>query len=238
MHTVAVFEDEADLFALLKYTFENEGFQTVGLTTGAGAVELCRRARPDVAVIDINLPAQDGFTICKEIRSDPLLSRTPVIFLTARIGEADRVLGLEIGGNDYVVKPFSTRELVARVKVQLRSKPELREVLKGGPVDLDRTRRRVYRAGQPVELTATEFRLLEYLMDHPGAVFSREQLLDAVWGPGRAVTDRAVDVYVLRLRRKLEVDPERPELIHSTRGFGYSFEASPAAARRYDSAAC
>jgi DNA-binding response OmpR family regulator len=133
---------------------------------------------------------------------------------------------LEIGANDYVVKPFFVRELVARVKLQLRGsmRSEAARVLEGGGLELDPSSRQVRQNGDPVALTATEFRLLEFLMSRPGVVFSREQLLDAVWGQDRAITDRAVDVYVLRLRQKVESDPAAPTLIHSVRGFGYTFE--------------
>jgi DNA-binding response OmpR family regulator len=211
---------------LLKYNLEKEGFSLSGLQTGKGALELCRQVRPDLILLDIMLPDSDGLDICKGIRKDPELAETPVIFLTARASETDRIVGLEIGANDYVVKPFFVRELVARVKLQLRGsmRTEAARVLEGGGLELDPSSRQVRQNGDPVALTATEFRLLEFLMSRPGVVFSREQLLDAVWGQDRAITDRAVDVYVLRLRQKVESDPAAPTLIHSVRGFGYTFE--------------
>jgi DNA-binding response OmpR family regulator len=200
MKKILLIEDDVDLFSLLKYNLEKEGFTLTGLQTGRGALELCRQVRPDLILLDIMLPDSDGLDICKGIRKDPDLAQTPVIFLTARASETDRIVGLELGANDYVVKPFFVRELIARTSCQVR---------------LD---------GQPLSLTATEFRLLEFLMSRPGVVFSREQLLNAVWGQDRAITDRAVDVYVLRLRQKVEKDPANPVLIHSVRGFGYTFE--------------
>jgi DNA-binding response OmpR family regulator len=224
MKKIALIEDDADLFALLKYNLEKEGFQLTGSQTGKGAIELCRRERPDLILLDIMLPDSDGLDICRGIRSHPELAHTPVIFLTARASETDRIVGLELGANDYVVKPFFIRELIARIKIQFRGTGAPAQVLKGGGLELDRSSCRVLRDGKPVSLTATEFRLLEFLMSRPGVVFTREQLLNAVWGHDRAVTDRTVDVYVLRLRQKVETDPANPEVIRSLRGFGYSFQ--------------
>ncbi|HEY2013224.1 MAG TPA: response regulator transcription factor [Bryobacteraceae bacterium] len=224
MKKILLIEDDADLFSLLKYNLEKEGFSLSGLQTGRGALELCRQVRPDLILLDIMLPDSDGLDICKGIRRDPELSATPIIFLTARASETDRIVGLEIGANDYVVKPFFVRELVARIKLQFRNHSVPARVLEAGGLELDPTSRQVRLGGAPLQLTATEFRLLEYLMSRPGVVFSREQLLNAVWGQDRAITDRAVDVYVLRLRQKVEQDPASPVLIHSVRGFGYTFE--------------
>ena len=188
MRKIALIEDDSDLFALLKYNLEKEGFTMVGAQTGKGAMELCRRERPDLVLLDIMLPDSDGLDICKGLRSTPELAHIPVIFLTARASETDRIVGLE----------------------------------------LDRSSCRVRLNDTPLSLTATEFRLLEFLMSRPGVVFSREQLLDAVWGHDRAVTDRTVDVYILRLRQKMETDPTTPALIRSVRGFGYSFNEAEA----------
>ena len=230
MKKIAIIEDDADLFALLKYNLEKESFAVVGQMTGKGALELCRRASPDLIVLDIMLPEVDGLDICKSIRRDPDLASTPVIFLTARAAETDRVVGLELGANDYVVKPFFVRELVARIKLQFRMHAAPTRTLRGGGVELDPAVRQARLNGNLLALTATEFRLLEYLMGRSGAVFSREQLLDAVWGRDRAITDRAIDVYILRLRQKIEQYPSHPLLIHSVWGFGYTFEPGRAAA--------
>jgi DNA-binding response OmpR family regulator len=230
MKKILLIEDDVDLFALLKYNLEKEGFAASGQQTGNGALELCRRVKPDLILLDIMLPDSDGLDICKGIRKDPDLSATPIIFLTARASETDRIVGLELGANDYVVKPFFVRELIARIKLQFRNQTARARVLEGGGLELDRSMCQVRLNGEPVALTATEFRLLEYLMGRPGVVFSREQLLNAVWGQDRAITDRAVDVYVLRLRQKVEQDPASPILIHSVRGFGYTFEPRRAAA--------
>lgn len=223
MKKIMLIEDDSDLYALLKYNLEKEGFQLVGAQTGKGAVELCRREKPDLVILDIMLPDSDGLDICKGIRNHPEVAHIPVIFLTARASETDRIVGLELGANDYIVKPFFVRELIARIKIQFRAQAQPVRTLKAGGLDLDRQSCRVRLHGQLLSLTATEFRLLEFLMSRPGVVFSREQLLDAVWGHDRAVTDRTVDVYILRLRQKIEDDPANPLLIRSVRGFGYSF---------------
>lgn len=172
------------------------------------------------------LPDSDGLEICKSIRQNPELVHIPVIFLTARASETDRIVGLELGANDYIVKPFFVRELIARIKIQFRGQTSATRVLKAATLELDRSSCEVRLDGALLTLTATEFRLLEFLMNRPGVVFSREQLLDAVWGHDRAVTDRTVDVYILRLRQKIEADPANPLLIRSVRGFGYSFNNS------------
>ncbi|HVW83976.1 MAG TPA: response regulator transcription factor [Bryobacteraceae bacterium] len=231
---IVLIEDDTDLYALLKYNLEKEGFSLAGSQTGRGAIDLCRRVRPDLILLDIMLPDSDGLDICKGIRNDTELAQTPIIFLTARASETDRIVGLELGANDYIVKPFFIRELIARIKLQFRTQTAPARVLKAGSVELDRSSCQAKLEGEPLSLTATEFRLLEFLMTRPGVVFSREQLLNAVWGQDRAITDRTVDVYVLRLRQKIERDPAAPRLIHSVRGFGYSFEPRGGDVRRDD----
>lgn len=230
MKKIVLIEDDTDLFALLKYNLEKEGFALAGAQTGKGAIELCRRERPDLVILDIMLPDSDGLDICKGIRAHNELAHIPVIFLTARASESDRIVGLELGANDYIVKPFFIRELIARIKTQFRGLTPPAKLLRNGALELDRSSCRVRMNGSEIMLTATEFRLLEYLMSRPGVVFSREQLLDAVWGQDRAVTDRTVDVYILRLRHKVEADPTNPLLIRSVRGFGYSFNEEAARA--------
>jgi DNA-binding response OmpR family regulator len=237
MKKILLVEDDSDLCALLQYNLGKEGFSLTGLQTGKGALELCRQIRPDLILLDVMLPHNDGLEICKAVRKDPDLALIPIIFLTARASETDRIVGLELGGNDYVVKPFFVRELIARIKLQFRSQTAPLRLLEGGGVQLDRSSRQVRVNGNPLSLTATEFRLLESLMSRPGVVFSREQLLDAVWGQDHAITDRAVDVYILRLRQKVEPDPASPILIHSIRGFGYTFEPSAPGADNVGSAA-
>ncbi len=227
---IALIEDDTDLFALLKYNLEKEGFAFVGAHTGKGALDLLLHERPDLVLLDIMLPDSDGLDICKAIRSHPDLAHLPVIFLTARVSEADRIVGLEIGANDYIVKPFFVRELIARIKTQFRSRRAPPRILRSGDLELDRGACSVRVNGREVRVTATEFRLLEHLMERPGIVFSREHLLNTVWGPRRTVTERTVDVYILRLRQKIEPDPAHPQYIRSVRGFGYSFREQPPAA--------
>jgi two-component system phosphate regulon response regulator PhoB len=222
MKKILLIEDDPDLYSLIQYNLEKEGFQFVGSQTGKGALDLCRREHPDLVILDVMLPDSDGLEICKGIRANADLANTPVIFLTARASETDRIVGLELGANDYIVKPFFIRELIARVKVHFRGDKPVSKILRSGDLELDRTRCIVRRGASELTLTATEFRLLEFLMSRPGVVFSREQLLDAVWGHDRAVTDRTVDVYVLRLRQKIEQEGG-PAFIRSVRGFGYSF---------------
>ena len=226
MKKILLIEDDSDLFALLKYNLEKEGFAVAGAQTGKGAIELCRRERPDLIILDIMLPDSDGLDICKGIRAHPGLSHLPVIFLTARASETDRIVGLELGANDYIVKPFFVRELIARIKIQFRAQPAPASLLKAGGLELDRPSCRVRLKGEELTLTATEFRMLEFLMSRPGVVFRRQQILDGVWGNDRAVTDRTVDVYILRLRQKIEADPANPAFIRSVRGFGYSFDTA------------
>ena len=172
MKKIVLIEDDADLYALLKYNLEKEGFTMVGSQTGKGAVDLCRRERPDLILLDIMLPDSDGLDICKGIRSNTELSHIPVIFLTARASETDRIVGLELGANDYIVKPFFVRELIARIKIQFRGQTSASKLLKAGSLELDRISCRVRLGTQPLSLTATEFRLLEFLMSRPGVVFS------------------------------------------------------------------
>ena len=224
MKKIVLIEDDADLYSLVQYNLEQEGFQVAGSQTGKSALVLCRRERPDLVILDIMLPGAGGLEICKSLRAHPDLATVPVIFLTAKATETDRIVGLELGANDYIVKPFFVRELVARVKIRFRGQTPPAKVLRSGELEVDRARCVVKLGGREVALTATEFRLLEFLMSRPGVVFSREQLLDAVWGHDRAVIDRTVDVYILRLRQKIEQEGE-PAFIRSVRGFGYSFNA-------------
>jgi DNA-binding response OmpR family regulator len=222
MKKIVLIEDDSDLFSLIQYNLVKEGFGFAGSQTGKGAIDLCLREKPDLVILDIMLPDSDGLEICRALRAHPALAHIPVIFLTARASETDRIVGLELGANDYIVKPFFVRELIARIKIHFRDQPAAAKVLKAGELTLDRARREVRLGAEEVTLTATEFRLLEFLMSRPGVVFSREQLLDAVWGHDRAVTDRTVDVYILRLRQKMEAS-QGPSFIRSVRGFGYSF---------------
>jgi DNA-binding response OmpR family regulator len=221
---ILIVEDEKDLVRLIRYNLEKAKYHVTAARDAESGLKLARKSNPDLILLDIMLPDSDGLDICKGIRRDPDLAGVPIIFLTARASETDRIVGLELGANDYVVKPFFVRELIARIKLQFRNQTTPPRMLEAGGLELDTSSRQVRLNGGPLALTATEFRLLEFLMSRPGVVFSREQLLDSVWGQDRAITDRAVDVYVLRLRQKIEQDPAEPTMIHSVRGFGYTFE--------------
>jgi DNA-binding response OmpR family regulator len=222
---VFLVEDDTDLYELVRYNLSREGFQVSGARTGKDSVELCERTRPDLILLDVMLPDSDGFEICRKLKAHYSLAHVPVIFLTARGSESDRVLGLELGAIDYMVKPFSVRELAARVKTHLRQQQEQpMPVLRIGGLELDRYRHRVRLDGRDLALTATEFRLLDYLMSRPGLVLTRGQLLDGVWGRADALTERVIDVYVLRLRGKIEPEGATQKFIRSVRGYGYSFE--------------
>ena len=225
---IAIVEDEAELASLLEYNLTRHGYQTQVLGGVSGTLKALENARPDLILLDVMLPELDGFELCRQIRQSSLLGRTPVLFLTARSDEVDRVLGLEIGGDDYMTKPFSPRELIARVKAHLRREELDAEpaALELGSFRLDRTAHRVFLAGAELELTSTEFNLLEFFLTHPGRAYSREQLLEAVWGEQRYVTPRTVDVHVRRLREIIEEQPDAPRYLTTVRGFGYRFEES------------
>jgi DNA-binding response OmpR family regulator len=223
---IAIVEDEAELASLIDYNLTRHGYETQVLNGSKGTLKALEQHKPDLVVLDVMLPDTDGFELCRQIRQSAVLSRTPVVFLTARSDEVDRVLGLEIGGDDYMTKPFSPRELIARVKAHLRREemdvePAAVEI---GPFRLDRTGRRVFLAGRELELTSTEFNLLEFFVTHPGRAYSRNQLLESVWGELRNVTPRTVDVHVRRLREQIEEQPDSPRYLTTVRGFGYRFE--------------
>jgi DNA-binding response OmpR family regulator len=225
MPKIAVIEDDADLLALLRHRLEQAGYSVAIRETGDLAVEFLRRNKADLVLLDVMLPEQDGLDICRQVRADQNLKTTPIIFLTARSSETDRVLGLELGGNDYLVKPFSVRELLARIRIHLREAPKKTDLVKAGPIELNRAQFTVQVNGSSVSLTATEFRLLEHLLSYPDHVFSRERLLDAVWGHGKDVMERSVDACIVRLRNKIEPEPSNPRWIQSLRGVGYTFRA-------------
>jgi phosphate regulon transcriptional regulator PhoB len=228
MKRILVIEDDPDIVELLRYNLEKEDFHVTSAADGKKGLELVRRGSVDLVILDLMLPQLSGLEVCKEIRRSPELSSLPVIVLTARGEEWDRVLGLELGADDYVTKPFSIREMVARVRALLRraerEKSEPTDVVRVGTLTIDPASYRVERDGEPISLTALEFRLLHYLASRPKRVFSRDQLLDAVWGTERFVTPRSVDVFVRRLREKIEVDPEHPRHLKTMRGAGYLFE--------------
>ena len=228
MKRVLLIEDDRDIVELVRYNLEREGFQVAAATDGATGLAQVRKAPPDILLLDLMLPKLSGLDICKEIRRDTSLNRLPILMLTARGEEADRVVGLEMGADDYVTKPFSPRELGARVKALLRrTEPtnEPRRVIEARGLSIDPSSYRVARDGKPVTLSTLEFRLLYYLATRPNRVFTRDQLLDAVWGTERFVTPRSVDVYIRRLREKVESDADHPAFLKTVRGAGYMFES-------------
>ena len=224
MRTIALIEDDRDLQELLRYRLQREGYRLATSGTGKDAVEFLLQANPALLLLDIMLPHTPGLEICRAVRAHPRLAHLPIIFLSARGSEADRVTGLELGANDYLVKPFFMRELLARIKLHILPRAEPDQVLSISGLELDRERFELRRHGEKVSLTATEFRLLAFLMSRPGRVCGRSELISEVWGRDRDVADRAVDVCVLRLRQKLHDAPEKPRWIHSIRGFGYTFD--------------
>ncbi len=220
---IMVVEDEEPLGILLRYNLEAEGYQVEVVARGDEAEIRLQENVPDLLVLDWMLPAVSGIELCRRLRMREETSRLPIIMLTARGEETDRVRGLATGADDYLVKPFSTPEFVARVKALLRrAKPEvLTSVLKVGDIVLDREAHRVYRKKSEVRLGPTEFRLLEFMMRHPGRVFSRGQLLDNVWGETIYIDERTVDVHVGRLRKAVNTG-RMPDVIRTVRGAGYS----------------
>ena len=226
MYTILVVEDEEPISDILKYTLEREGFQVLTAFDGEEAVRMTRMHSPDLLLLDIMLPEKDGFEVCREVRS---FSVCPIIMLTARDSEIDKVLGLEIGADDYVTKPFSGRELVARVKANLRRMWQEHDVststggkkLVIGDVTIDLGLYEVNKSGQNIALTHREFELLATLAAHPGMVYTRDQLLTDVWGDDYEGDLRTVDVTVRRLREKLETDASQPQYVLTKRGVGY-----------------
>ncbi|MFZ5672089.1 MAG: phosphate regulon transcriptional regulator PhoB [Pseudomonadota bacterium] len=223
--SILIVEDEEPIQILLTYNLQAEGFRVRATANGEDTAHLVNEERPDLILLDWMLPGISGIEVCRLLRSRPETRDIPVIMLTARGEENERVRGLATGADDYIVKPFSVPELLARIKTILRrvNPDAIAERLKAGDIALDRRTRRVTRATRDITLSPTEFRLLEYLMQSPGRVYSRSQLLDAVWGRDIYVDERTVDVHVGRLRKCLkrgrEIDP-----IRTVRGMGYSFD--------------
>jgi two-component system phosphate regulon response regulator PhoB len=225
---IFVVEDEEDIARLISHNLQAAGFDVQSFVSGSSVVSEALREMPALFLLDVMLPGADGFELCRQIRQTPALSSTPIIFLTAKTAEADRVKGLEMGGDDYITKPFSPRELVARVRSVLRGlrQPSVApEVLRLGDLTIDASSMTVLAQGRAVLTTVREFRLLEYLASHAGRVLTRDQLLDAVWKETPFVTPRSIDVYVRRLREKIEPDPRHPKYLKTLRGIGYRFES-------------
>ena len=224
--TIVVIEDDQDLCTLLEYNLGKSGYRVVTLNRVGGALQEIEKVRPDLILLDVMLPDGDGFEFCRELRAHSPTSRVPVLFLTARSQETDRVVGLEIGGDDYITKPFSPRELTARIKANLRRQRQSpsRKVLSTQGLVIDFDARRASLEGSPLTLTATEFALLEFLADNPGKAYTRQQLIGKIWTDGTHVTVRNIDVHIRRLREQIEKDPKHPQWLHTVRGFGYRFD--------------
>lgn len=221
--TVLVIDDEKDLVELVRYNLEKEGFTVLEARDGESGFKVAVEHKPDVIVLDLMLPELDGLELCRMLRAETRTSRIPVIMLTAKSSEFDRVVGLELGADDYVTKPFSPRELVARVKAILRrtsAQEQLPDLIRRGDLTVDLDRHEVSCKDRRVVLTATEFRLLKLVASRPGRVWSRSELIDGALGTEVAVLDRTIDVHVMALRRKLGTCGESIETI---RGFGYRF---------------
>jgi DNA-binding response OmpR family regulator len=223
MKTVLVVDDERQIAEIAKDYLEHAGFAVLTARDGRQGLELARARRPDLIVLDLGLPALDGLELARTLRRD---SDVPIIMLTARVDEADRLRGLETGADDYVTKPFSPRELVARVRAVLRraaAQPAASDVFQAGDLTIDGPRLRVTRGRAPLDLTPTEFQLLATLARQPGRVFTRAQLLDAVRGVEVDSFERAIDTHVKNIRRKLEADPRNPRYVLTVYGIGYKY---------------
>jgi DNA-binding response OmpR family regulator len=226
---ILIVEDERAVARGLESALSHEGYDVSWTSTGQQALRLAHSQDPHLIVLDIRLPDISGFDVCRQLRGEG--SRVPILMLTARDEEVDRVLGLELGADDYVVKPYSLRELISRIRALLRRTygdlvvPQQEGRIAFGPIEVDLERWLVYRDGELVDLTPTEFRLLRYLVTHPGRPLSREALIEAVWGYDTVVgSERTVDVHIRHLREKLEPDPAQPHWLVTVRGAGYKFE--------------
>jgi two-component system OmpR family response regulator len=227
---VLVVEDDQTLSGVLKYNLSKEGYTVVSAFDGAQALEVARNEKPDIILLDLMLPKLDGLEVTRILRKE---SSVPILMLTAKSDEVDRVVGLELGADDYMAKPFSIRELMARVHAMLRRRQimknepaagETSSTIKADSIMMDETRRTVLLKGKPLTLTHKEFDLLAFLIKNAGWVFKREQLLDKVWGFDFAGDTRTVDVHISWLRQKIEDDPQHPERLITLRGVGYKFE--------------
>jgi two-component system alkaline phosphatase synthesis response regulator PhoP len=222
--TILAIEDEEDIAELIRYNLEREGYRMLHADSGERGLEVVRRQRPDLLLLDLMLPGMDGLEVCRRVKADAATAQIPIVMVTARGEEADIVTGLELGAEDYLTKPFSPRVLVARVRAVLRrrsSKPaDDDEVIRAHGIEIHPGRHQVTVDDKAVDLTATEFKILHFLAKRPGWVFTRYQIVDGIRGPNYPVTERAVDVQVVALRRKLG---ERGEAIETVRGVGYRF---------------
>ncbi|HKZ57397.1 MAG TPA: response regulator [Thermodesulfovibrionales bacterium] len=224
---IFVVDDEADLVKLVTYNLKKEGFLVDSAQDGEKVLAKVKKGKYDLIILDLMLPGLQGMELCRIIRNDPKTSSLPIIMLTAKGEEVDRVLGLELGADDYITKPFSPRELVARVKAVLRrtiEKPAADKIIEAGDLVINKETYSVTNKGLPVKLSATEFKLLLFLAERRGKIFNRDQILDAIWRDEAFVEPRTVDVHIRRLRSQIEEDPAQPRYIKTMRGIGYFFD--------------
>ena len=225
MHpTILVVDDDRKLVDLICLYLEKDGYQVLCAFDGRQALDLARRARPQLVILDLMLPRIDGLDVCRLLREE---SSVPIIMLTAKTTEEDKLVGLDLGADDYITKPFSPRELMARIRAVLRrsneTEPATPPCVQVGDLQVDYTRREVRLSGAPVHLTPKEFRLLEILISHPGRAFSRLELLEEAFGFNYGGFERTVDVHIMHLRKKIEANPEQPHFVQTVYGFGYKF---------------
>ena len=224
---IFVVDDEADIVELVSYNLKKEGFIVDSAPDGEAALKKIRKGRYDLIILDLMLPGLQGMEICRILRNDPKTTSLPIILLTAKGEEVDKILGLEMGADDYITKPFSPRELVARVKAVLRrtiEKPAADKIIEAGDLVINKETYTVTRKGEPIKLSATEFKLLVFLAERMGKIFNRDQILDAIWRDEAFVEPRTVDVHIRRLRSQIEEDPAQPRNIKTMRGIGYFFD--------------
>lgn len=224
---IFIVDDEADLVELVSYNLKKEGFIVDSAPDGETALKKIRKEKYDLLILDLMLPGIQGIELCRILKNDPKTTTLPIIMLTAKGEEVDKILGLEMGADDYLTKPFSPRELVARVKAVLRrivEKPTLEKIIQTGDLSINKETYTVTRRDVPIKLSATEFKLLLFLVERQGKVFNREQLLDALWRNEAFVEPRTVDVHIRRLREQIEENPAKPRYIKTMRGIGYYFD--------------
>ncbi len=228
MDKIIVVEDEINIFELIKFNLENNGYQVIGVHDGALAVDIIVEEKPNLILLDLMLPNKDGISICREVRETSEIKKTPIIILTAKETEFDKVLGLELGADDYITKPFSIKELMARVKAMLRRTKDSKEhenIIKFDTIELHQDAFSVYKNGVLIGLTLKEYELLLLLVKNKGKVLNRNFLLDTIWGYDYIGETRTVDVHIRHIRQKIEPDDTNPKYIETVRGVGYRFKS-------------
>jgi phosphate regulon transcriptional regulator PhoB len=228
MSKILIVDDEKDIADLISYNLEREGFSTIKVFHGDKVLAIIKAQKPDLMILDLMLPGTNGLDICKGLRADPDIAHLPVIMLTAKSDEVDKIIGLEIGADDYITKPFSVKELIARVRTilrrgQAREKSSTKKMFEYEGLRINYESCTVQVQGRIINLSPTELKILFFLTRNPGRVYSRNQILDHVWGDDTFITDRAVDVHIRRLRSQIEKDMENPRYVLTVRGFGYKF---------------